>query len=47
MSDNDTQYGNLLLLDAELPKGMPDHHRVSPLSLVGFAAELLVYCHRL
>jgi choline kinase len=29
MTDNDTQYGNLLKLDAVLPKGMPDHHRVS------------------
>jgi choline kinase len=25
--DNDTQYGNLLLLDQALPQGMPDHHR--------------------
>lgn len=24
---NDTQYGNLLLLDRELPKGAPEHHR--------------------
>lgn len=27
-SHNDTQYGNLLLLDAELPRGVPDHHRL-------------------
>ncbi|WOO82481.1 Putative choline kinase [Vanrija pseudolonga] len=24
---NDTQYGNLLLLDAELPAGVPEHHK--------------------
>jgi hypothetical protein len=28
MTDNDTQYGNILLLDRELPRGEPEHHRV-------------------
>jgi len=28
-ADNDTQYGNLLKLDKELPPGVPDHNRVS------------------
>ncbi len=27
--DNDTQYGNILLLDQEIPRGEPEHHRVS------------------
>jgi hypothetical protein len=33
LADNDTQHGNILLLDRELPKNEPAHHKVKFQSL--------------